>query len=136
MPAPRVLITLLVLAFVPPFVAQASGSVVGSFTMFNRIERYHLELWLETPEGERQIRLRSLAPHLSRDAARILLPAEGFAVGADQVDLVADGLTDIARLGCALHPVARTASVRMVRDPFDATRASQTRAELACDSRK
>lgn len=136
MPAPRVLIALLVLAFVPPFVAQASGSVVGSFTMFNRIERYHLELWLETPEGARQVRLRTLAPHLSRDAARILLPAEGFAVGADQVDLVADGLTDLARLVCSLHPEARAASVRMVRDPFDASRASETRAQLACEQKK
>lgn len=98
--------------------------MVGSFTMFKRLERYHLELWLETEHGEREVPWRSLAPHLSLEAARILLPAEGFAVGADQVDLVATGLPDLARLGCALHPEARSARVQMTRDPFDSSHGS------------
>lgn len=132
MPAPRVLTALLVLAFAPPFLAQASGSVVGSFTMFNRIERYHLETWIETEQAERSVRLRVLAPHLSPEAARILLPAEGYAVGADQVDVVANGLADIARLLCELYPNARGARVRLVRDPFDLARASEQQAKLSC----
>jgi hypothetical protein len=136
MPRRRVLIALLVLAAAPPFVAQASGSMVGSFTMFNQLERYHLELWIETAQGKREIPFQSLAPHLSPEAARILLPAEGYAVGADQVDLVAAGLPDLARVGCALHPEAESARVELTRDPFNAQRRSGFSAVRACEKPK
>jgi hypothetical protein len=65
MPPRPVLAVLLLLATLPPFVAQASGSVVGSYTMFNRIERYHVELSVVLPEGERRVLLRS-SPRTSR----------------------------------------------------------------------
>jgi hypothetical protein len=131
-----VLIALLALATAPPFVAQAAGSMIGSFTMFNRLERYHLELWIETARGKREIPFQSLAPHLSPEAARILLPAEGYGVGADQVDLVAAGLPDLARLGCALYPEAESARVELTRDPFDAQRSSGLTTVRACGKRK
>src|SRR5262245_54407228 len=89
-PPRLVLSLLLVLAVVPPFVSQASGSVVGAYTMFHRMVRYHLELGVLEGGRERSVPVRSLAPHLSRTARPILLPAEGYAIGADQVDVVAN----------------------------------------------
>ena len=132
MPPRPVLCALLVLATAPPFVAQASGSVVGSFTMFHHIVRYHLDLSVVGSDGERRISVRSLAPHLSREARPIVLPAEGYAVGADQVDVVATGLPEFARLLCDLHPDALRASARLVQDPFDARQTLVRSAELPC----
>lgn len=132
MPPRPVLLALLLLATAPPFVAQASGSVVGSFTMFNQLERYHLDLAIRTPNGEQPVRLRTLAPHLSQQAKYILLPAEGYAVGADQVDLTVAGLPDLARLLCELHDEALVGRARLVRDPFDVRRSSQSEATIDC----
>lgn len=58
------LFALLLLTTLPPFIAQASGSVVGSFTMFARVERYHIGLEVVTAGGARAVKLASLAPHL------------------------------------------------------------------------
>ncbi len=132
MPPRPVLAVLLVLATVPPFVAQASGSVVGSYTMFNRIERYHVELGVALPEGERRGLLRSLSQHLTRESRPILLPADGYAMGADQVDVVAESLPDLARLCCELYPTARAAHARLVRGPVDATHTREQTSELRC----
>lgn len=132
MPPRSVLCALLVLATVPPFVAQASGSVVGSFTMFNRIVRYHLDLSVVGSDGERRVSVRSLAPHLSPEARPIVLPAEGYAVGADQVDVVATGLPEFARLLCDLHPGAHRARARLVQDPFDQRDTLVRSAEVPC----
>jgi hypothetical protein len=132
MPARPVLFALLLLATLPPFIAQASGSVVGSFTMFARLERYHIELEVMTAEGARAVTLATLGPHLTPEARRILLPAAGYAVGADQIDLTVAGLADIATLLCALHPHAESARVRLVRDPFEPRRGSETQARKSC----
>ena len=135
MPPRPVLAVLLLLATVPPFVAQASGSVVGSYTMFNRIERYHVELGVVLPEGERRVLLRSVAEHLGRESRTMLLPADGYALGADQVDVVAESLPDLARLCCELYPSARGARARLLRGPADATHTREQTAELTCPSR-
>jgi hypothetical protein len=118
MPSRPVLALLLALACVPPFVAQATGSVVGSFTMFEEMLNYHVELAVLTDTGERRVTLRSLSPHLSPEAQAILVPADGIAVGADQVDVVATGLGDLARLACKVHPAARRARARLADAPF------------------
>jgi hypothetical protein len=123
---------LLALATVPPLVSQASGSVVGSFTMFNRVVRYHLELQVRENGARRRVSVHSLAPHLSRAQRPILLPAEGQAIGADQVDVVAHGLGDLARLLCELHPRAEHARATLTQDPFDAQKTLQRTTELAC----
>lgn len=122
-----VLIGLLLLAVLPPFIAQALGSTVGSYTMFNRLERYRLELRAETPGGHVDMPVRSLAPHLSREARIILLPAAGFAIGADQVDVVNEGLGDLARLVCELQPTARSASAALLRESMNAPKARRRR---------
>jgi len=132
MPPRPVLAVLLVLATLPPFVAQASGSVVGSYTMFNRIERYHVELGVVLPEGERRVLLRSLAQHLTHESRPILLPADGYAMGADQVDVVAETLPALARLCCELYPAARAAHARLVRATAAGTHPREQTSELTC----
>jgi hypothetical protein len=134
MPPRPVLCALLALATVPPLVAQASEAVVGSYTMFHRIVRYHLDLGVVEQGTERAVSVRSLAPHLSRPARPILLPADGQAIGADQVDVVANGLPDLARLLCDLHPGSERARVRLTQDPFDTRETLERSADLSCRS--
>jgi hypothetical protein len=137
LPPRPVLCALLALATLPPLLSQASGSVVGSFTMFNRVVRYHLELRVQEDDGtERRISVHSLAPHLSRAARPILLPAEGHAIGADQVDVVAHGLFDLTRLLCDLHPRAERARATLTQDPFDTQKTLERAAELGCRSER
>jgi hypothetical protein len=136
MPPRPVLAVLLLLATLPPFVAQASGSVVGSYTMFNRIERYHVELSVVLPEGERRVLLRSLAQHLTHESRPILMPADGYAMGADQVDVVAETLPDLTRLCCELYPAAGAAHARLVRGPVDGTHTREQTSELTCPPRR
>jgi hypothetical protein len=134
MPPRPVLCALLALAVLPPLVAQASGSVVGSFTMFTRIVRYHLELRVREDGADRRVSVHSLAPHLSRASRPILVPAEGLAIGADQVDVVAHGLPDLTQLLCKLHPRAERARATLTQDPFDAQKTLERTADLACRS--
>lgn len=136
MPPRPVLIALLLLAVTPAFVAQARGSVIGSYTMFHRLALYHLDLTAVFVEDERRVELRTLAPHLSPEARIILMPAGGRAVGADQIDVVAASLPDLARLVCALHPGADRARARLSQDPFDATRVTHRAVEVPCPSRR
>jgi hypothetical protein len=127
----------LLLAFVvlPPFVAQATGTVVGSYTMFNRLERYHIELYKLTRGGEERVSVRSVASHLSPQAKPILLPADGYSVGADQIDLTIAGLPDLARLLCKLDPKATAARVTLTRDPFDPSEGVVREASATCEAR-
>src|SRR5688572_9262998 len=136
MPPRPVLCALLALAVLPPLVSQASGSVVGSFTMFNRVVRYLLDLTVREDGAERRVSVHSLAPHLSRASRPILLPAEGQAIGADQVDVVAHGLADLTRLLCDLHPRAERARATLRQDPFDERKTLERAAELACRSER
>lgn len=132
MPKRSVLVALLVAIVVPPFLAQATGTVIGSYTMFNRLERYHLALTVDTAEGTRRIQLRSVARQLSPEARRILLPADGHGVGADQVDLIVPGLSDLAAWLCALEPEATRARAVLSRDPFEPARVSSVEHAVTC----
>lgn len=133
MPPRPVLCLLLALIVLPPFVAQATGTVVGSYTMFNRLERYHLELHKTKPGGEERVTLRSIADHLSAQAKPILLPADGYSVGADQIDLALAGLPDLALLLCALDPEATRARATLTRDPFDPSQSASKEATVSCE---
>jgi hypothetical protein len=121
-PSRLLLVALLLLALTPPLVSQATGSVVGSFTMFSRLEGYHLALRVVAPSGARPVRVASLAPHLSSEARYMLLPAQGHAVGADQVDVVEFGLRDLGRLLCQLNSDATSACVKLEREQLDTGR--------------
>jgi hypothetical protein len=118
-PSRAVFVGLLAVVLAQPLVAKALGSPVGRYSMFMRIERYHLDLFVHTKQGERAVSLDSIAPHLYRDSFGILLPARSTAVGADQVDLVEGGIGDIAELLCRLHPEAESARVRFLRGLID-----------------
>ncbi|MGC4095289.1 MAG: hypothetical protein QM756_46670 [Polyangiaceae bacterium] len=131
------LFVLLLLAILPPFVAQAFGSSIGSYTMFNRLERYRLELRASMPAGDVDIPVRALAPHLSREAKIILMPAAGFGIGADQVDVVDEGLEDLARFVCDLQPRALSGRAALVREAMNGAGASRRReVSVACSVRR
>lgn len=134
MPPRPVLCLLLALAVVPPFVSQATHSVVGAFTMFNRVVRYHLDLEVTEAGRSRQVTVQSLAPYFTRMSRAILLPADGDAAGADQVDVVAHGLDDLARLLCDVHATAERTRVTLTDDPFDRRLTRQRAAERSCRS--
>jgi hypothetical protein len=102
----------------PPFVARGLGTRIGAFAMFVRVERYHLDLDVQTGSGVRRVDVRRLSPHLSRDARQVILPAAGHGYGLEQIDELSSGLSDIARLVCALRPDALTAQARLSRGPF------------------
>lgn len=123
---------LLALSVAPPLVAHATGSVVGAFSMFGHLERYHLEVAAITPAGAKRLPLRALAPHLSRDAKQMLLPAESYAVGADQVRLVAGTLPSIATLACRLTPAATSVRVVMERAAMRGDEQLEQRVERPC----
>jgi hypothetical protein len=102
--------------------------------MFHRVVRYHLDLGVIENGVERAVSVRSLAAHLSRPQRPILLPADGQAIGADQVDVIANGLPDLARLLCHLHPGSERARARLTQDPFDTRETLERSAELSCRS--
>jgi hypothetical protein len=130
-----VLVGLLFLSVAPPFFARACGTSVGAFSMFSRMERHHLEIELVGASGVRPLALERLRPHLSRDARQIVLPAAGYPLGADQVDLLAGGLDDLARLACELDTGATAARVRFYRGAPGATELTPMRTELPCPAR-
>jgi len=117
MPSRRLLYGLLLLAVLPPFVGRALGSGPFAFAMFTRVERYHLEVRAALPGGSRRFSLSELEPHLSRDARRVVLPAQGYGFGQEQVQLLEQALPDIARLVCELEPAASTVSLRLFHAP-------------------
>lgn len=131
-----VLLGLLMLAVLPPFAAQAVGSTVGSYTMFGRLERYHLELTASTPDGAVAVPVRVLAPHLTREARIILLPAAGFGIGADQVDVVREGLVDLARFVCDFEPRALSARAVLMRESMHAKGVMRHEAVVECAPRR
>jgi hypothetical protein len=117
----------------PPFIAQWCDSVVGAFTMFRRIERYHIDLEVtDAARVKRLVSLPSIAPHLTPEAQRILLPAEGRGAGADQIDVAIAALPDLAALLCKLETRAISAEARLSSDPFDPQRTREARAEQRC----
>jgi hypothetical protein len=118
MPSRWLLSALVLLAVAPPFVARAVGSGPFAFGMFTRVERYHLELHVQEAGGWRELELRELAPHLSRDAARVILPARGYGFGQEQVQLLGGALPDLARLACRLRPAARSVRLELFHAPL------------------
>jgi len=133
LPPRRALVALLALAVLPPWLARVSSYPVGDFAMFNTIERYHLDLSVNLPDhpAEAQpVDVRSLTPHLSRDARAVILPAASNGFGKDQTDLLQSGLPDLARLLCALYPAATSANARLGRGPLPSQGSHQRSTEL------
>jgi hypothetical protein len=123
----------LLLALLPPLVAQALGETVGSFAMFSVVERYQLKLGVRTPAGDRRVPLQRLAPYLSNDARRIVVSAESGGAGRDPANILAGGLPDLLRLACELEPEATAARVTLLRGPLRSRQLSPTELELECN---
>jgi hypothetical protein len=129
-PPPRwVLCGLLALVLFPPWAARAFGWPVADFAMFSRVERYHLDLSVELGHYWQPVPVGSLAPHLSRDARTVILPAASNGFGKDQTDLLEGGLRDLVRLLCELNPRAARARARLGRGPLP----SQSSRKLSTD---
>jgi hypothetical protein len=135
-PPRSLLVALLALALGAPVGVHATGGVVGAYSMFGHLERYHIDVLVSSDGGERRIPLRSLARHFSRDARQMLLPAESWSLGADQVRLVERGLEDLARLVCAVHRDARSVRVRMEHGPVRAGAPSADEVRVDCGGRR
>jgi hypothetical protein len=126
---------LLAVSFGSPFVARAAGTMWGSFGMFQRVERYHVDITRRTAHGDEPVPLSSLAPHLSRDARRLILPAAGQAYGTDQIELVEGGLGDLGELVCQLHPGSTSILLRLTRSTAQNEALHQGEREVRCDAR-
>lgn len=128
------LVLLLAIATLPPFVARALASPVGDFAMFSRIGCYRLELSVRDASGSVAISGAELAPHLSRDARLVILPAGGRGFGDDQADLLESGLSDLGRLLCELRPNAWSATARLGRSALGAAEFRWSESITTCSS--
>ena len=126
------LVLLLAVATLPPFVARALASPVGDFAMFSRIGRHRLELSVREAAGSVAISGAELAPHLSRDARLVILPAGGQGFGDDQADLLESGLSDLGHLLCQLRPHALFARARLGRSALGAAEFRWTESITGC----
>jgi hypothetical protein len=116
LPRRGALVVLLALACAPPLLLQAFGDGPGSFAMFTRPERYRLRVLSTRADRSRvYVPLARLAPHLGKDARRIIIEAEDWYVGETHVALLASGLGDLGRLVCQLEQDALTVDVVLER---------------------
>jgi len=127
------IVALAVLASAPVWL-RVGGSTLGSFGMFTAPVAYRLQLTAENSAGEtHQIPIASLAPHLGRDARRVILPAGSGFVGETQVTLMADGLDDLGRLACKLEARARMVVVRLERSKLDRSPLPPASSRVSCE---
>jgi hypothetical protein len=118
---PRACIVLaLLLSAALPALSTVTGSSVGAFRMFTDLTHYHLTVHrMSDPGAWSVVPLDRLAPHLGRDARRVILPAQQWALGETNSELLAGGLEDIGRLVCELERDARAVEVTLFRERTD-----------------
>ncbi len=105
---------------------------VGAFRMFTAPVEYRLDLAIEGERGyPRRIPLRSLQPHLGRDAWRVIGVADDWTLGETNAALLRSGLGDLGSLVCE---VTDAATVRLVlsRRRIDATPIDRTDRAVSC----
>jgi hypothetical protein len=84
--------------------------------MFTELRRCRLTLYTNSRDGTRQrFALRELVPDMSRDARRVLAPAEAGFIGETNVELLVGGLGHLGRLVCQLDPRAKSVELRLAR---------------------
>ena len=126
-----VLLTALIIA--PPVLARILGSGVASFGMFTHFVRYHLDISMRASDGVNQrVPVARLVPHLSRDARRVIAPAERWFIDETHVELLGRGLEDIGRVVCELMPDAKSVRVRLIRRELNGVTLSDLTTELTC----
>ena len=123
----------LCLAALGPVLTRVGGAKIGSFGMFTEHERCRLTVTREAADGTHAaVPIAHLAPHLGRDARRVILPAGEGAIGETQIGLLAGGLDDIGRLVCAIEPGARAAEVALQRFRLDGRPLASGEARVPC----
>lgn len=114
-----------------PVASYATGETVGAFRMFTDLTEYRLIIDVVSPEGRRNMPLNRLAPHLGRDARRVILPAAQGFVGETNSELLAAGLDDLGRLVCALERDASSVELSLGRRRAEGPLPAR-RAQTAC----
>ena len=115
-----------------PVASYATGETVGAFRMFTDLTEYRLTLDVVSPQGRRNVPLSRLAPHLGRDARRVILPAARGFVGETNSELLAAGLEDLGRLVCALEADASSVELLLHRRRAEGPMPPR-REHVACD---
>jgi hypothetical protein len=126
-------LAVLTLAALLPLLLRFAGQNLGSFGMFTGFERCRLHVLRRGADGSvAPLLLARLAPHLGRDARRVILPAEEGATGETQVGLLAGGLDDLARLACAVDAGAISVELRLERSRLDGRALPGASASRSC----
>lgn len=103
----RVLGLLALAALVPTLLGG-----IGAHDMFTAPVEYRLEvLALEADDFPTRISPVELAPHLTRDARRVILPAHGWALGENGAAQLVRAIPDLMSFVCALR---RPHAVRVI----------------------
>lgn len=97
----------LLLACASPLGARLFSTKIGPYTMFTRLSFYKIEMEVDDIPYSR----RSLAPHLGRDGARILLLANGRGIGETNLEVLQHSLPELAQFLCKLKPEATSTQV-------------------------
>jgi hypothetical protein len=117
-PAHRVAFALLSAAIMlPTLLAWSRGSAPASYRMFTRPERLRMVMVVFTPQGQRNVPLARVAPHLTEDARRVLHArgADGSMIGEVSAEALTAALPGLAALLCELVPDASRADVLLER---------------------
>jgi hypothetical protein len=131
-PRAPVLACLLALAL-SPVVLSIAGADAGGFGMFTRPMRYRVSILVERPgRPAARVPIASLAPHMSRDARRVLGPADRWTLGETNASLLAGGLDDLGELVCGLRPAATAVRVALERQSLSGTAWPSVRRSVAC----
>ena len=102
--------------------------------MFTRFVQYRIAVRFTQSDGVAAVfPMSRFSPHLGRDARRIILSADRWILGETAAFLLADGISDLGRLGCRLEPTARTFDVLLERRWLDQQPLSDVRALVICD---
>ena len=116
-----------------PLASYLGLTGVGSHRMFTRPFQYRLRITAYEHDGlPVSIAPRALAPHLGRDARRVIAPAGDFTTGETTASLLPDTLDEIADLVCAGHRGAAQVEVQLDRRTLDGTPLAAVRHRTVC----
>ncbi|MBO6935536.1 MAG: hypothetical protein JJ863_11195 [Deltaproteobacteria bacterium] len=105
---------------------------VGGFRMFTSPVEYRLDLAVEGERGfPRRIPLRTLEPHLGRDARRVIGAAGDWNLGETNAALLRSALDDVGTLLCDVTD-ARTVRLVLSRRRVGGTPLDRTDHAVTC----
>ena len=106
-PDVRLLALLAFVAVVPSFLGG-----IGAHDMFTAPLEYRLELVTLEPDGfPTRVTAAELAPHLTRDARRVIVPAHRWALGENGAGQLIRAVPDLLEFVCVLR---RTHGARVI----------------------